>query len=423
MKKVVCLCSMVVLGTIPFTNTNVIYACTTVASCQDEIKRATQERQKLQSEIDSTKSQADALITEVQNLKVQVATYNAQINAASQTIELLDEESKQLQQSMEETEDILRDRLIQMQLMYETNQDINFIAESNSITEMLERSQAVSDLTESDQKLVKRYDVQYKQVIENKQKTETTKKELEGYKEEQEKLIQANTVKIEEFKDAQAKLEAEESAVRDEQALSASELQKIQDELKRIPPTPPTPAPQAPSSQTTGGSQTTKPNGSQGGTSSNTTSPVSPSGVVYPLKSAILTSHYGEKEWHTIPHNGTDYAPRGDATLYSMVDGVVVANKYNSARGWLVAIAFNDGQGLKTLLYQHMAGASPVGIGGRVSKGQVVGVAGNSGYSFGVHLHVEVGDAGPNGKWIDRGAAAGPGLYPTENYFRLPYSW
>lgn len=410
-KSGICLLSVVALSMpLLFTNNLNVSACTTVASCQAEISAATNEREKLQSQINDTKSQADTLTAEVENLKVQVATYKAQIGAATQTIELLDEQSKQLQQSMKETEQIIRERLVNMQLMYETNKEVNFIAESNSVTEMIERSQAVSELTDNDQQLVSTYDAQYNQVIANKQKTEETKKELEGYKASQEKLIQENTVKIEEYKAAQAKLEQKENAVRDEQALSAAELQKIQDELKRIPPTPPV--------STSSNSQVAKPNSNQ-----TTNTEVTANGGVYPLKHAIKTSSYGESEWHTIPHNGTDYGPRGDATLYSMVDGVVVANKYNSARGWLVAIAFNDGTGLKTLLYQHMAGAPSVGIGQRVSKGQVVGVAGNTGNSFGVHLHVEVGDASSTGNWVDRGASAGPGLYATETYFGLPYSW
>ncbi|MGL4663064.1 MAG: murein hydrolase activator EnvC family protein [Culicoidibacterales bacterium] len=405
-----------------FATPSVVYACTSVEDCQTEISNATEERKKLQSQIADTKSQTDALVAEVQNLQVQVATYNAQIEAAKQTIVLLDTQSKQLQETMKATEKIMSNRLVTMQLMYETNQNINFIADSSSITDMIERTQAVNELTDNDQKLVKTYDAQHKQVLENKFQTEKTKNELESFKVSQEKLIQENTAKIEEFKASQQKLEQEEHNVKEDQVLSEQEMQKIKNELNRIPVTPIRPEVTKPSNQ--GNAQQNNQNSSTPSNNNQPNVPTKPnSGVVYPLNHAILTAAYGESSWHTIPHNGTDYAPRGNTTLYSMVDGVVVASKYNRARGWLVAIAFDDGRGLKTLLYQHMSGQSNVGIGERVSKGQVVGNAGNTGMSFGVHLHVEVGDAGSGGKWIDRGASSGPGLYPTESYFGLPYSW
>lgn len=449
------------------TTQNMTYACTTVESCQQEIKSATEERQKLQTQITDTKSQKDALVAEVQNLQTQVATYNAQIEASQQTITLLDSQSKQLETNMKITEGILSERLVTMQLMYETNQNINFIADSSSITDMIERAQAVNELTESDQQLVKTYDGQHKQVIENKQQTEKTKSELEGYKANQEKLIQENSVKIEQFKKQQESLEKEDKTTVEEQKLSESQLKEIEAALAKIPETKveTQPVVQAASSgttptvatatvqqtnqgqqaQTNQGQQTQTSQGQQTQTSQTPTqvqptqptkpvpvqptkpvpqpTPQQPVSRVYPLQHAVLTAAYAENQWHAIPHNGTDYGPRGDASVYSMVDGVVVANKYNSARGWLVAIAFRDGSGTKTLMYQHLAGASSAPIGATVAKGQRVGVAGNTGMSFGVHLHVEVGDAGPGGKWVDRGASAGPGLYATERYFGLPSSW
>lgn len=422
--KQIVICMLCLLSVVfsSFTTQNVVSACTSVEDCQTEISNATEERKKLQSQIADTKSQTDALVAEVQNLQIQVATYNAQIEAAKQTIVLLDTQSKQLQETMKTTEKIMSDRLVMMQLMYETNQNVNFIADSSSITDMIERTQAVNQLTDNDQKLVKTYDAQHKQVLENKLQTEKTKAELETFKESQEKLIQENTTKIEEFKASQQKLEQEEQGVKDDQVLSEQEMKKIKDELNRIPITPVRPQVTKPNNQ--GNVQQNNQNNSTPSNNNQPHVPTQPtSDTVYPLSHAILTAAYGEHAWHTIPHNGTDYAPRGNTTLYSMVDGVVVASKYNRARGWLVAIAFNDGRGLKTLLYQHMSGQSNVGIGERVSKGQIVGDAGNTGMSFGVHLHVEVGDASFDGKWVNRGASAGPGLYPTESYFGLPYSW
>lgn len=377
-----------------------IYACETVTACQSQISNAEQERQKIQSEINDVKTKTETLAAEIGILEKKYDTYTEQIEAADKTISLLAEQSEQLQNNMKETEMVLKNRLIALQLAYETNQSMNFIANASSITEMIERSQAMNDFTVADQELIETYNGQHKQVMENKTKTEHTKSELESYRNEQTKMIQENQQKIEEFKKMQEELHAADLKAEETQKLSESQLKEIQTALASVPVIQP----------------------QHVNTTTEESQPTAQSGRVFPLKHAKITAHYAELDAvHLIPHNGTDYGPLGgDSTLYSMVDGVVVANKFSQARGWLVAVAFNDGTGVKTLLYQHMVSASSVAIGQSVSKGQAIGVAGNTGISFGVHLHVEVGDAGPNGQWIDRGASAGPGLYATETYFGLP---
>lgn len=370
-----------------------VLACKTVSECQSEISSAEQKRKQLETEIASKKSEVSELQAEVENILKQIATYNTQIESAQKTINLLAEQSEALVKSMDETEQLLKTRLIDTQLSFETNQNLNFIADSTSVTEMIERSQAIASLTENDQELVKKYDFQNKQVLKNKEETETKKQELETYKAEQEKLQSEKQTKIDEYRQKISLLEAEENQVSVSQELSETQLKDIQAALNRVPVT--------------------------------TTPGLSANSGLRPLKSGWITAEYGETRYHSVAHNGTDYAPLGDPTVYSMVDGVVVANLYNSARGYLVAIAFNDGSGYKTLMYQHLASAG-VPIGSVVSKGQAVGRAGNTGQSTGLHLHSEVGDAkmvGGSPTWVDRGAAAGPGLYSTEQYFGIPNTW
>lgn len=371
-----------------------VYACKTVSECKDEISTAEQKRKQLESEIANSKAEVSSLQHEVENILKQIATYTTQIESAQNTIAMLAAQSKALVQSMEETEQMLKTRLVETQLSFESNQNLNFVADSSSITEMIERSQTIAALTESDQALVTKYDFQNKQVLQNKEETEKKKQELESYKAQQEKLQNEKQAKISEYRKQIATLEAEENQVAVSQDLSSSQLKEIEEALARVVVTPTAP-----------------------GLSSN-------SGA-RPMEHGWVTANYGETQYHSIPHNGTDFAPLGNAAVYSMVDGVVVASLFNSARGYLVAIAFNDGSGYKTLMYQHLA-SSGVPIGTVVKKGQQVGVAGSTGQSTGVHLHAEVGDAkmvGGSPTWIDRGASAGPGLYATETYFGIPNTW
>ena len=77
-------------------------------------------------------------------------------------------------------------------------------------------------------------------------------------------------------------------------------------------------------------------------------------------------------------------------------DGVVVATRNNctgfekGSYGNYVKLKHNDGY---YTLYAHMAYKTvKVKVGDKVKKGQVLGYMGNTGYSFGGHLHFEVRD-------------------------------
>lgn len=106
------------------------------------------------------------------------------------------------------------------------------------------------------------------------------------------------------------------------------------------------------------------------------------------------TSSYG---WRTHPiygerrfHSGIDYAgPTGD-DFWAAGDGVVVSAGWRGGYG--NAVVIDHGGGLATL-YAH-ASALVVRSGQRVTRGQVIGRVGSTGYSTGPHLHFEVREDG-----------------------------
>lgn len=119
----------------------------------------------------------------------------------------------------------------------------------------------------------------------------------------------------------------------------------------------------------------------------------------YPVNEPIRTSPFGQRgnEFHL----GTDWISRsGSRDLIAVTDGVVVARgEKPKLDGWFVTIRFDyiDGRTFDGH-YAHMAGPADVGVGVRVTEGQIVGQMGNSGRASGVHLHFGVF---LDGRWVD----------------------
>ncbi|GAA1979303.1 M23 family metallopeptidase [Microbacterium pumilum] len=95
-------------------------------------------------------------------------------------------------------------------------------------------------------------------------------------------------------------------------------------------------------------------------------------------------------------HQGYDMAQGCSATIYAAGPGrVITAGPY---QGYGNAVLIDHGEGLITL-YGHMQwGSLRVGVGSLVNAGTPLGAEGNTGKSYGCHLHFEVRQ---NGAAID----------------------
>ncbi len=116
--------------------------------------------------------------------------------------------------------------------------------------------------------------------------------------------------------------------------------------------------------------------------------PVSDSGWGYPMnRRTYVTSPYGMR-WHPVhhrwqKHHGVDLeADYGDKILATR-SGLVVQAGYDSSMGYYVKIDHGDGF---TSIYMHLEYLS-VRSGTYVNQGEVLGGAGSTGTSTGVHLH------------------------------------
>lgn len=104
-----------------------------------------------------------------------------------------------------------------------------------------------------------------------------------------------------------------------------------------------------------------------------------------------ITSRFGMR-YHPVLHTtklhtGIDLVAKSDATIVAAASGTVEVRGFNTAYGNQVVI--DHGGGIKTR-YAHMASASPVHVGQRVTEGAKLGIQGATGYVTGAHLHFEV---------------------------------
>jgi len=118
-----------------------------------------------------------------------------------------------------------------------------------------------------------------------------------------------------------------------------------------------------------------------------------------------VTSHFGYREDPKKGgrefHAGMDISVPKGTLVRATADGVVSFSGWSSGNGNLVAIEHGAGF---TTLFAHNS-ENKVAVGDRVKRGDVIALAGSTGYSTGSHVHYEV--------WVD-GKAVNPGEYMGE---------
>lgn len=109
------------------------------------------------------------------------------------------------------------------------------------------------------------------------------------------------------------------------------------------------------------------------------------SGYTFSSYYGYRLSVFGEGNFHS----GLDIAGTGyGSNVYAANNGVIEEIKYTYSYGNYIMINHNNGY---YSLYAHMSGfAKGLSIGSTVSRGQVIGYVGSSGWATGPHLHFEI---------------------------------
>ena len=116
---------------------------------------------------------------------------------------------------------------------------------------------------------------------------------------------------------------------------------------------------------------------------------------VFPIDSYRYTSGFGSR-WGRL-HAGIDLAAPMGTTIRAASSGTVLKASNTGSCGNNVWVKHWDGTVTR---YCHMDYMS-VGVGQRVAAGEKLGGNGNTGRSYGAHLHFEVRPGGENGNPVD----------------------
>lgn len=103
-----------------------------------------------------------------------------------------------------------------------------------------------------------------------------------------------------------------------------------------------------------------------------------------PVKKGVITSNYGYRNGEE--HKGIDIATDKNASIYSVMSGVVERSEYSKSYGNYVLVDHKNG--IKTI-YAHCSDTTKK-AGDSVNRGEEVGFVGRTGRATGDHLHFEI---------------------------------
>ena len=345
----------------------------TLAATKSELQN---QQSDLNSKIENTKDEISQVKEEMSETMKQIESLTSQIGQYEYEIEELDGQLNQLENSISETqtklkeaekkyieqEEALQARIVAQYEAGETTY-LDVILGGGSLWDMVSNWQMVSDIAEMDNQLLE-------QIEKNKQEIEEAKKELETSKEQVETIKNNKAKTAKTLKDSQAQKEKIASELSDEEKSLKDDLEKMVAEQKEISRQLEL-AEQKYSSQIGSLKPITGGNGA----------------LQRPVSGGQITAtmYYTSGAYH----GALDYGVPSGTTVYAAAEGIVLFVGWGGANSYGNYICIQHSNGLRTY-YAHGNGTFYVSGGQTVSRGQPIMLSGNTGKSFGPHLHFEV---------------------------------
>ncbi|WP_017726279.1 murein hydrolase activator EnvC family protein [Halalkalibacterium ligniniphilum] len=363
---------------------------------QSEAKQKEEEIHKVEQEMDDIGSEIEKIDHEVAETSQKVRNKRAEIEEVQNHIEQLKEEIVILEERIAERDELLKERA---RSMYQNGGSVNYlevILGAKSFGDFLDRVSALSVIAQQDRNILDAHIQDQRQLEETKTLVEEELQKLEGHLVELEELMAQLEEQRKEKDRLMARLQERENELhadlgeledadrilRQQEAALKQELEAYKERQRQAAERE-----EAERQRQAAQAQTSRSTGP-----SHSAPAVSNSGFMMPATGTI-TSHWGPRAtFGGRMHYGIDIGKNGrtgDVPVVAVYDGTVIRSYYSESYGNTVLIAHNlNGQSITTL-YAHLEDRR-VFDGQRVSKGQVLGNMGNTGRSYGPHLHFEV---------------------------------
>lgn len=363
-----------------------------------------EQREALEAEIEANKDKTLTIVEQKSQVDREIEITRQEVEVVNEQIRqynLLIAERQEELLAVQEDQDALFDRYQQRMRAIQEQGEISrwsVIFQSESFTDMLNRSAMVSEIAATDQRMMAELRASAAVVMAAKEalaeektkvelkKTELAEKEdeLEVKRQESDDLLAELNADRERLIEECEKYEAQEAELSDSIAQKEAELTEVlwKEWL----------AQQEQNNNNNGGDSgddddDSGSDGSSGGGGGSGES------FLFPLPAgwgAVITSSYGYRI-HPITgnysfHNGVDLAISQGTPIYASKSGYVTTATYNYVWGNYVTINHMDGF---STLYAHMTHFT-VSSGDYVEQGEIIGYVGSTGYSTGAHLHFTI---------------------------------
>jgi len=364
-----------------------------------DIKDTEEEINKLEAQQLTVEEQLEELAKSLEETASKIEQKNNEIAETKAEIEALKAEIIVLKDRIKKRNEVLKDRAVSFQ---ESGGDVNYlevIFGSSSFSDFLDRVNAVATIAEADREILIQHEKD-KEELEAKQKAvedklaslesmkaelvklEEKQKKQKQQKEELQKKLKHKHKEAEEYKvgleEEAANLAAQESAIKKAIELENSRLAEAEAARKKA-------AEEA--KQQSSSSSSASSSSSPSSSAAVKEAPAVSSGSFTRPAAGVVTSQMGPR-WNK-QHAGIDIAASGTVSIVAAADGVVSRSYYSDSYGNVVFISHSIGGQLYTTVYAHMK-SRQASAGQVVSKGQQIGIMGNTGHSYGQHLHFEV---------------------------------
>lgn len=343
----------------------------TVDEAQKKAEELENQKKAAEKEKDSLASQLNSIIADMNDTKEKLEKKQDEIQKAEDELVQAKVDENDQYESMKK----------RIKFMYENgnSQLLEILISSDSIGDLLNKAEYVSQISAYDRDML----IEFQNVVKDVEEKEASlKDEYEVLSGLQDELV-AKQSEVQTLLDSkQIQLADLEKQIGD----NAATLQKLieEAEAERIKQEQQLAAQQAAQQQQSSG-------GGGSYTPPSTTPVVSGSGqFTNPCPGAVISSTFGYRDFDGAFHKGLDLAAGEGTPTYAAADGtVVIAGWSDSAGNWVV---INHGNGLTTKYMHHSALC--VTAGQTVVKGQQIGYVGDTGNSFGAHLHFQVESGG-----------------------------